>query len=72
MRGDALNDKALIQILVAMRALTEAALFSLTGPPPDVEEVPICEHPPESRLNLSTMGGPSSWQCRLCGHTQTD
>ena len=27
-----------------------------------------CQHPLENRLNLTSMGGPEHWKCKLCGY----
>lgn len=27
-----------------------------------------CKHPKEQRLNLTTMGGPEHWECKVCGY----
>lgn len=26
-----------------------------------------CTHPKEYRINLTSMGGPEHWQCKICG-----
>lgn len=27
-----------------------------------------CLHPKEQRINLTTMGGPEKWVCKICGY----
>lgn len=58
-----MNKEILIAQLEAMRAQLDAALFLLAEP--ETEE--RCLHPPESRINMSTMGK-VSWECRICGY----
>lgn len=53
----------IIYQLVSMRAQIDALLALLTS-----GEDGACIHPPDKRLNLTTMGGPTKWQCRLCDH----
>lgn len=71
-----MNKDAHIQMLVALRAQVEAmhatinsALSVLVGPVQE-EDASGCRHPPEARIDTTTMGGLDSWQCRLCGHAQ--
>lgn len=56
-----MNKNALINMLYAMRAQIDGALFLLD------EEADRCEHPKEHRTNYTTMGGPEHWVCK-CGY----
>lgn len=59
----------LVAQLLAARAQIDATLAVLGIPEelaPDV--VPECTHPADQREELTTMGGPTEWRCRLCGH----
>lgn len=54
-----LNKNALINMLYAMRAQIDGALFLLhEGESP-------CDH--QNRINYTTMGGPEHWECKKCG-----
>lgn len=57
-----MNKDALINQLVSMRATIDACLYMLQDDDDDK-----CKHPKESRLNLTTMGGKTHWQCQKCG-----
>lgn len=60
--------QALKHQLVSMRAAIDAALILLG----EEEEQPQgCQHPQESRLDMSTMGH-IRWQCGLCGYTHEE
>lgn len=52
--------------LVAIRAQVDALLLQLATD----EGTAGCPHPQGQRENLSVMGGPEVWRCRLCGHEQ--
>lgn len=59
-----MNKTAIIAQLEAMRAQIDATLFLLFEDEPE----PIsCQHPAESRVDMSTMGI-QRWQCRICGY----
>lgn len=53
-----MNKNALINMLYAMRAQIDGALFLL--------DEDVCEHPKDKRTNFTTMGGSEHWVCK-CG-----
>lgn len=60
-----MNREALVNILLAIMPLVDAALCILQES--DEEETGECQHPLESRKNYSTMGV-ERWQCGVCGY----
>jgi len=52
----------IVNNLASIRNMTDAAIQLAM----DVDKQ--CTHPVEHRLNLSTMGKPEEWQCKLCGY----
>lgn len=69
-----MDKQSLIHMIVAMRAQIEAMHAEITAAlsllsDPDTGQ---CRHPPERRINITTMGGPAVWQCADCGHQQSD
>ena len=59
-----MNKNAIIAQMEAIRAQLDATLFLLAEPDPDPAP---CQHPPESRIDMATMGT-TRWQCRICGY----
>jgi hypothetical protein len=57
-----MNKNALINMLYAMRAQIDGALFLLDENPEEEQ----CDHPKEQRINYTTMGGPEHWICKKC------
>lgn len=51
--------------LVLQLQLTDQLLAQLTRQPVDPA---ACQHPEEQRINLSVMGGPKAWLCKICDH----
>ena len=68
-----MNVEKVISMVASLRTQTEILLEELMK---DVipEETPVlepveCEHPPDYRLSLSTLGSPArKWRCKLCGY----
>jgi hypothetical protein len=58
-----MNQEALMNMLLSMRAQIDAALFLLQ------KDGQGCEH--KNLLNLSTMGGPEKWICKDCNFEYT-
>jgi predicted Zn-ribbon and HTH transcriptional regulator len=67
-----MKKQAIIHQLETMRrqlsvldAQIESVLFSLDDSEEEVTEG--CDHPKDSLINLTTMGGPERWECKECG-----
>lgn len=58
--------EVLIAQLLAARTQIDATLAILGVKIQEDEEDDECQHPKDQRENLSTMGGPDEWRCRLC------
>lgn len=62
------EDTALtINTIGSVKGLLDNIMYKLVD-----EQTKKCEHPESYRLDLSTMGRPVEWECRLCGHHYTD
>lgn len=57
--------RAIFSQLYVMRAQLDSILLMVEELEGGEDEG--CPHPKEHRLNLTTMGGPEHWQCKLCG-----
>lgn len=66
--------KMIATVLFAARASVDAALMALGEDIEDEDdENDACTHPMEARENLTEMGGPLEWRCRICGfHSTTE
>lgn len=60
-----MNREALIHQLLSIRAGVDACLSYLVEQ--QAEEAMVCAHPPDRRVNLTVMGGPSKFRCKDCG-----
>lgn len=67
-----MNQRALAQQLLSMRAQIDAALFLLSGEqaPEPTPEQPECEH--RNRQSRTVMGGPTRWICTDCSYEHED
>lgn len=66
-----IDGRALAHQLLAIRAQVDALLVQLE-PPAEEAGATECPHPVSQRENLTVMGGPTMWRCRLCGHEQVE
>jgi hypothetical protein len=58
-------EEVLIHQLVSLRAQIDAMLTLINDSGgSDIK----CNHPSNSRLNLTTMGGPTHWICNQCNY----
>lgn len=55
-----------LAVLLEIRNLLRAILVEVRQPP-DHDEDDGCPHPVEARANLSGMGDPVHFVCRICG-----
>lgn len=54
-----------IRILLMIQSQTQMALDFLCDEIADGGE---CRHPPERRVDMTTMAGPERWSCMDCGY----
>jgi len=69
-----MNVEKVISMVASMRTQAEILLDELMKDVIHEEEKPesepvVCDHPPDYRLNLSTLGSSiKKWRCKLCGY----
>lgn len=63
--------KVIAAQLWATRASIDAALIALGEDQDESDTDEGCTHPPEDRVDETTMGGPLEWRCRRCGYHST-
>lgn len=51
--------------LILQLQMTDQLIAKLSGEPIQPEG---CQHPEDKRINITTMGGPRSWLCKLCDY----
>ena len=57
--------QAIVSSLMGMRSNIDAMLYMLSEDM-SAEKSPACEHPRESRMSMTVMGGGTKWRCGAC------